>query len=105
MRRCDAGVGGYVQGRPGKPAHLLDDVLLWECSGISNVTLAKDGIMEDPRTCKFDVGSLPACAGDRPGEQCVTQAQSSALRKLPAVRSPTSGPLPRGSPSRKSKWK
>jgi feruloyl esterase len=42
----------------------------------------KDGIMEDPRTCKFDLGSLPACAGDRPGEQCVTQAQSSALRKI-----------------------
>jgi feruloyl esterase len=38
--------------------------------------------MEDPRACKFDVGSLPACPGDQAGEQCVTTAQVAALRKI-----------------------
>jgi len=58
---------------------LVGAKVLEACDRIDGV---KDDVMEDPRACKFDVGSLPACPGDQAGEQCVTKAQVAALRKI-----------------------
>jgi feruloyl esterase len=41
-----------------------------------------DGIVGDPRQCRFEVSRLPACAGDRPGPDCVTTAQRAALGRI-----------------------
>jgi feruloyl esterase len=40
----------------------------------------KDGIVTDPRACKFDPGAL-SCKAGRTGEQCLTPAQVTAFRR------------------------
>jgi hypothetical protein len=42
----------------------------------------KDSTLDDPRLCKFDIASLPACAGEQAGPQCVTSAQRESLKKI-----------------------
>jgi Tannase and feruloyl esterase len=40
----------------------------------------KDGVLEDPRTCKFDPASLQCKAGEAPA--CLTSAQVEGLHKV-----------------------
>jgi feruloyl esterase len=47
------------------------------CDGLDGVS---DGVIEDPRACRFDPGTL-ACHGAETGE-CLTDAQVAALRKV-----------------------
>src|SRR5262245_11812976 len=42
----------------------------------------KDGVLDDPRRCKFDLATLPACANDVAAANCVTKLQRDALAKV-----------------------
>lgn len=53
--------------------------ILEKCDVIDGV---KDGLMEDPRRCAFDLASIVTCAGDRGGPQCLTASQHAVLKKL-----------------------
>ena len=39
----------------------------------------KDGVLDDPRDCKFKLASLPACPSDKSAAGCVTKAQREAI--------------------------
>ncbi len=41
-----------------------------------------DGVMEDPRDCRFDVGAIAACPGDQAGSSCLTQAQRAVVEAI-----------------------
>jgi hypothetical protein len=42
----------------------------------------KDGVIDDPRTCRFTPDTLPACPGDRAAPTCVTGAQRAAIARI-----------------------
>ena len=48
---------------------LLESKVLEACDARDGVT---DGVLDDPRECRFDVKSLPACEADKAGASCVT---------------------------------
>lgn len=41
-----------------------------------------DGIIDDPRKCKFDFSKLPLCADGKPVTSCFTKAQLAAIRAV-----------------------
>jgi hypothetical protein len=41
----------------------------------------KDGVLEDPRTCKFDAKSI-ACPGPAAGDSCLTPGEAAAVNKI-----------------------
>jgi hypothetical protein len=52
-----------------------------------------DGLIDDPRACKFDPArDVPACAAGTDGTDCLTAAQASAIKKV------YSGPASNGAP-------
>lgn len=55
---------------------LLADTLLESCDAQDGAT---DGIIGDPRECKFDLGTLPRCSETRT-TGCVTRRQLAAIR-------------------------
>lgn len=55
---------------------LLGSSILSACDADDGV---EDGIMTDPRRCGFDPADLPRCAGGRPADGCVTEAQLAAV--------------------------
>jgi feruloyl esterase len=58
------------------------------CDALDGVT---DGVVEDPRRCKFDPASL-ACPEGTDGDSCLTPPQVSAVRKIMAgPRNPRTG--------------
>lgn len=63
---------------------LLESSVLEECDGIDGV---RDGLMEDPRDCTFDLASIPSCPDDRSASDCFTTAQRAAIERVyaPAV--------------------
>jgi feruloyl esterase len=53
----------------------------------------KDGLIDDPRLCRFDVArDVPACSAGTDGPACLTQAQAAAITKI------YSGPVSNGKP-------
>ena len=72
----------YPTGDLGAPAvtpavlRLLAAKVLEACDAIDGV---RDGVLENPEACTFELASLPACAGDAATDGCVTRAQRSAL--------------------------
>jgi feruloyl esterase len=58
---------------------LLSGKVLDACDAGDGV---KDGVVDDPRDCRFDASSLPACPGDQGGPQCVTAAQRAAIARI-----------------------
>lgn len=58
----------------------------------------KDGLMEDPRRCTFDLGTIPACAGDHAGPQCLTTSQQATLKGLYAPTTNRDGVIYPGQP-------
>jgi feruloyl esterase len=64
---------GYI---PPAKYRLIHDAVLNACDAGDGV---KDGVLEDPRQCRFDPGALQCAGGDSPS--CLTPAQVESARK------------------------
>jgi feruloyl esterase len=58
---------------------LLAARVLEVCDAIDGV---KDGVLADPRECKFKLSSLPSCADDTANANCLTRAQRHAIETI-----------------------
>lgn len=58
---------------------LLAGKILEACDAIDGV---RDGILTDPRDCKFRLSSIRSCAGGRPAADCLTAAERSAIARI-----------------------
>jgi len=58
---------------------LLSAKVLEACDALDGV---KDGVLDDPRDCKFKLSSLRACPGDKARPDCLTTAQRAAIAKI-----------------------
>jgi hypothetical protein len=58
---------------------LLAARVLEACDAIDGV---KDGVLADPRDCKFKLSSLPSCPNDRTAASCLTKAQRQAIATI-----------------------
>lgn len=73
---------GLAASRPGgslstNHLSLLDKIVKSQCDAIDGVA---DGLIQNPAACNFlPERDLPLCPGDRPGDQCFTQAQINTL--------------------------
>lgn len=41
-----------------------------------------DDVITDPAACKFDLASIPACAGEAAADSCLTRAQRAAIERI-----------------------
>jgi tannase/feruloyl esterase len=57
----------------------VESSILAACDALDGV---KDGLMEDPRRCAFNVDSIATCAADQAGPQCLTKSQHTVLKAL-----------------------
>ncbi len=74
---------------PAKMALVADRVMA-KCDAIDGV---KDGLIDDPRKCAFDVAhDVPACSAGADDANCLTPAQAAAIAKV------YSGPTSNGKP-------
>ena len=64
-------------GIPANKLTVLQDAVLKQCDTLDGV---KDGVLEDPRLCKFDPVVVQCKAGD--ADDCLTSAQVQAVRKI-----------------------
>jgi feruloyl esterase len=55
---------------------LLDASIRDACDHLDGVA---DGVLTDPRRCRFTPESLPRCAADASGPDCVTSDQLAAI--------------------------
>ena len=58
---------------------LLDASIRQACDHLDGV---EDGVLNDPRLCNFTPDSLPRCAADTPGPDCVTSEQVAAMQAI-----------------------
>ena len=58
---------------------LLAARVLEACDAIDGV---KDGVLTDPRDCKFKLSSLRSCPNDKPAASCVTTAQRQVIETI-----------------------
>jgi feruloyl esterase len=58
---------------------LLESKVLDACDAQDEVT---DGVLDDPRECRFNVADLPACRGEVAAAECVTSAQRAAIARI-----------------------
>ena len=58
---------------------LLAEAINTACDAQDGV---EDDVLNDPRSCDFQVEDLPRCAGDQPGEDCITAAQLMAIETI-----------------------
>jgi feruloyl esterase len=56
---------------------ILQEAVLNACDELDGV---KDGILNDPRDCDFELSNLPQCPDDQPGRDCFTQKQVEAIK-------------------------
>ena len=64
---------------PPATLQLLETKVLDSCDARDGV---KDGILDDPRECRFRIADLPACTGDASSSGCVTSAQRTIIERL-----------------------
>jgi feruloyl esterase len=66
---------------------LVAQHVMAKCDAVDGLT---DGLIDDPRQCKFDVAKdVPSCAAGANGSACLTPSQAAAIRKV--YDGPTSG--------------
>ena len=58
---------------------VLQETVLKACDEIDGL---KDGIMNDPRDCDFDLSDLPLCVDDMPRNNCFTIDQIEAIKTI-----------------------
>ena len=58
---------------------LLQKLVLQQCDNIDGLN---DKIINDPRTCKFDLSKLPVCLNDKAGPGCFTKQQLAAIKTV-----------------------
>lgn len=58
---------------------LLQNEVLKQCDQLDGKV---DGIIEDPRKCKFDYSKLPICPEGKPGGSCLTKEQLNAIKAV-----------------------
>jgi feruloyl esterase len=58
---------------------LLESKVLDACDARDGVT---DGVLDDPRECRFKVADLPACPENRAAADCVTSTQRAAIERI-----------------------
>lgn len=58
---------------------VLEKSVLAKCDTLDGV---RDGVMEDPRRCTFDIGSLPGCPAESNEGLCFTGDQLEAIREI-----------------------
>ena len=59
---------------------LVASAVMNKCDAVDGL---KDGLIDDPRACKFDATTdVPACTAGADGAACLTPAQASALNKV-----------------------
>lgn len=59
---------------------LVAENVMAKCDNVDGV---KDGIIDDPRRCNFDVAKdAPSCAAGNNDETCLTAAQATAIQKI-----------------------
>jgi Tannase and feruloyl esterase len=69
---------------------LVADKVMGKCDAIDGL---KDGLIDDPRKCKFDPArDVPACSAGTDSADCLTAAQAAAIAKI------YSGPVSNGKP-------
>ena len=69
---------------------LVADRVMAKCDAIDGL---KDGLIDDPRKCAFDVAhDVPACSAGADDAKCLTPAQAAAIAKV------YSGPMSNGKP-------
>jgi feruloyl esterase len=80
---------------------LLQARVLQACDAKDGVI---DGVIDDPTKCTFDVASIPACAGDAPGADCLTRAQRAVIQKVYAPLTDDKGVVYEGQPLGAEAW-
>ena len=58
---------------------LLSSKVLEACDALDGV---RDGVLNDPRDCKFKLSSIKRCRGDNPASDCLTSAQAAAIARI-----------------------
>ena len=58
---------------------LVSAKVLEACDALDGV---KDGILDDPRDCKFRLASVKKCPGDNAAPDCLTRAQRAAIARI-----------------------
>jgi pimeloyl-ACP methyl ester carboxylesterase len=85
---------------------LVESSVLAACDADDGV---KDGVIDDPRTCRFDVATIPTCAGDQRGTSCLTRTQHAVLKQVYAPTTNASGEIysaqPFGGESEAEGWR
>ena len=56
---------------------LLKREILAACDGLDGL---EDGVLDDPRDCEFDLGSIARCVEDVAGAECLTDQQRQAVQ-------------------------
>jgi len=74
---------------------LLQQLILDQCDVLDGV---KDGIMNDPRDCPFNLDNLPSCPEDTFSDDCFTETQIEAIRAIYAGVSNRKGEIYPGFP-------
>lgn len=74
---------------------LVEAKVLAACDARDGVT---DGVMEDPRTCRFDLSTIAACSGGETGGACLTTAQAEVLRAIYSATEDAAGKIYPGQP-------
>jgi pimeloyl-ACP methyl ester carboxylesterase len=67
--------GGAVDA---KKITLATNAAIEACDGLDGV---KDGVLEEPRACKFDARTL-VCTGGAAGDSCLTTGEAAAINKI-----------------------
>jgi feruloyl esterase len=73
---------------PAPKLQLVNTAVVNSCDALDGV---KDGLLNDPRACKFDVATLQCRAGD--AEDCLTTAQVETVKRLYSPAKTSSGDI------------
>jgi feruloyl esterase len=88
MRTVTA-IGDSTRYLPRAALTLVHDAAMKSCDRIDGV---EDGVLEDPRRCRFDPAVLQCASGSAPDAKCLTDAQVAAVKRIYAgVDDPTTG--------------